>query len=134
MSDTITHIEVRGRHRLHRGWAMDYEADEFAVYARRGPYFDELAVLPSEQLAMIAADDHSKRLGVPWRDCIERHGVNRLPYDYCRCAGKDCDRKTECLRHTAMEDMGPRTPWTDRYCDEIGRESQGFIAVREDAK
>lgn len=56
--------------------------------------------------------------------------LNRLPYDRCRCTGKDCDRKAECLRHVAMDDMVTRTPWCERYC-EIGKESEGFILVRE---
>lgn len=55
---------------------------------------------------------------------------DRLPYDCCRCAGKDCDRKDECLRHVAMNDMGPRSPWCERYCD-LGKEAEGFILVRE---
>lgn len=58
--------------------------------------------------------------------------MTRLSYDYSRCAGQDCDRKTECLRFAALNDMGPRTPWTERYCEEIGRESEGFIAIREE--
>lgn len=59
--------------------------------------------------------------------------MNRLPHDCCRCTGKDCDRKAECLRHLAMQDMGPRTPWTERYCP-AGRESDGYLAAREEAQ
>lgn len=59
--------------------------------------------------------------------------INRLPLDCCRCEGKDCDRKAERLRYVALADMGPRTPIMARYCDEIGRESSGVIAVREEA-
>ena len=59
--------------------------------------------------------------------------MNRLPYDWCRCTGQDCDRKMECLRHFALQDMGPRTPWTERYCEDLGGNLQGFIAVREEA-
>lgn len=55
----------------------------------------------------------------------------RLLYDICRCQGQGCDRRAECLRHVALDDMGPQTPWTERYC-ELGRESEGFIAVREE--
>jgi len=55
--------------------------------------------------------------------------MNRLPLDYCRCQGRDCDREGECLRHVAMNDTGPQTPWTERYCEE-GREAEGFIAIR----
>lgn len=58
----------------------------------------------------------------------------RLGYDCCRCEGQDCDRKAECLRHAALADMGPMTPVKDRYCDEIGRESAGFIAIREEVR
>lgn len=58
----------------------------------------------------------------------------RLGYDCCRCEGKDCERKAECLRHAALQDMGPLTPVKARYCDEIGRESAGFIAIREEVK
>lgn len=56
----------------------------------------------------------------------------RLGYDCCRCEGQDCDRKSECLRHVAMSDMGPRTPWTDRYCPDTGTTAEGLIAVREE--
>lgn len=58
--------------------------------------------------------------------------INRLPFDWCRCAGTDCDRKRECLRHEQMSNMGLHTPWAERYCEEVGRESMGFIAIRED--
>lgn len=56
----------------------------------------------------------------------------RLGYDCCRCEGQDCDRKAECLRHAALADMGPRTPIMTRCC-EMGRESEAFIAIREEA-
>lgn len=59
--------------------------------------------------------------------------INRLPHDHCRCEGQDCDRKTECMRFVALDDMGPDTPWTERYCD-LGRESEGYIQVREERK
>lgn len=54
----------------------------------------------------------------------------RLGYDCCRCEGRDCDRKAECLRHAALSDMEAATPWTERYC-EFGREVEGFILDRE---
>lgn len=57
-----------------------------------------------------------------------------LHYDKCRCQGRDCDRKADCLRFAALDDMGPATPWTERYCHEIGRESEGFLAIREEVK
>ena len=57
---------------------------------------------------------------------------NHLPWYWWRCQGKDCDRKAECLRVEQMSNLGARTPWTDRYCPEIGRESYGFIAIREE--
>lgn len=58
--------------------------------------------------------------------------MNTLPHDVCRCQGRDCDRKTECLRFVALDDfVQGTTPWTERYCP-VGRESEGFIAVRED--
>lgn len=52
----------------------------------------------------------------------------KLPFDYCRCQGKDCDRKAECLRVEQMSNMGPRTPWTERYCPDFNT-SEGFIGV-----
>ena len=57
----------------------------------------------------------------------------KLPYEKCRCQGRDCDRKADCLRFAALDDMGPATPWTERYCD-MGREAEGFIRVREDVE
>lgn len=59
--------------------------------------------------------------------------LNRLPYDYCRCGGDDCDRKAQCLRVLELRNMGPRTPWTDRMC-EMGKEHEHFITIREEAK
>lgn len=56
--------------------------------------------------------------------------MNTLPYDYWRCTGKDCDRKAECLRVAAMQDMGPNTPWTERLCE--GNTAEHFIAIREE--
>lgn len=56
----------------------------------------------------------------------------RLPYDCCRCEGKNCDRRDHCLRYVALSDMGPRTPIMARCCSEIGRESEAFIAIREE--
>lgn len=58
--------------------------------------------------------------------------MNRLPYDNCRCQGEGCDLKATCLRHVALDDMGPATPWTERYCEEVGREAEGYIMVREE--
>lgn len=55
--------------------------------------------------------------------------MTHLPFDFCRCAGQNCDRRQACQRHVDMDHMGPRTPWTDRYCP-VGRESEGYIAVR----
>lgn len=52
-----------------------------------------------------------------------------LPYDYTRCAGQDCDRKDECLRHLSMADMGPQTGVVARYV-ELGREAECFIQSR----
>lgn len=56
----------------------------------------------------------------------------RLGYDCCRCEGKNCDRRDHCLRYVALADMGPRTPIMARCC-EMGRESEAFIAIREEA-
>ena len=57
--------------------------------------------------------------------------TNTLLYDYCRCAGNNCDRKAECLRHIAWKNMEPGKPWMERYC-ECGRESEGFILNKKD--
>lgn len=57
----------------------------------------------------------------------------RLPFDYSRCQGRDCDRKDDCLRHAALADMGPRTPINARLC-EIGHEAESFIAIREEVE
>lgn len=59
--------------------------------------------------------------------------MTRLAYDKCRCHGKGCDRKATCLRHAALDDMGPATPWTERLC-EPGKESEKYIMVREEVK
>lgn len=59
--------------------------------------------------------------------------MSRLPHDCCRCQGEGCDRKATCLRHVAMNDMGPATPWTERLC-EHGKESEKYIMVREEVK
>ncbi|WP_407280565.1 hypothetical protein U5817_09795 [Aromatoleum evansii] len=58
--------------------------------------------------------------------------MQTLPYDYCRCMGENCARKSECLRHAAVTDMDRNTPWAGRYCREVGRESEGFIAISEE--
>lgn len=58
--------------------------------------------------------------------------TNRLPPSYCRCAGENCSRKSACQRHAEMHDIEPGTPWAERYCEEVGRESEGFIAIREE--
>lgn len=52
-----------------------------------------------------------------------------LPYDYARYHGADCDRRGECLRNAALNDMGPLTTQTERMCD-IGREHEYFILIR----
>ena len=43
--------------------------------------------------------------------------MNTLPYDFCRCEGAGCESKTECMRHVALRDMGPRTPISPRMCE-----------------
>jgi hypothetical protein len=35
----------------------------------------------------------------------------RLPHDVARCQGQDCPKRTTCLRHLALNDVGPRTPF-----------------------
>jgi len=52
-----------------------------------------------------------------------------LPYDYSRCHGTDCERRYDCLRHHALNDMGPRTLAYERMCD-LGREHEYFIMIR----
>lgn len=42
--------------------------------------------------------------------------MDSLPLDYCRCEGAGCDRKESCLRHLALNDMGPRTPVSQYMC------------------
>lgn len=56
-----------------------------------------------------------------------------LPWDWCRCHGKDCDRKAECLRHEQLSNMGPRTPIMERICA-MGHEAESFVAIREEVK
>lgn len=60
--------------------------------------------------------------------------IARLPYDICRCKGSNCDRRAECLRFVAFEDVGPATPWTERYCPDTGTTSEGFILAREEVE
>ena len=46
---------------------------------------------------------------------------NTLPLDYCRCEGRDCSRRQDCLRHQQLSNMGPRTPWMPAcYVEEAG--------------
>jgi hypothetical protein len=40
----------------------------------------------------------------------------RLPHDVARCQGQDCPKRTTCLRHLALNDVGPRTPFYGRLC------------------
>lgn len=60
--------------------------------------------------------------------------MTRLAYDKCRCQGKDCERRSTCLRHAALDDMGPATPWTERFCPDTGTTAEGYIMVREEVK
>lgn len=53
--------------------------------------------------------------------------MTTLHYDYCRCAGTGCDRKAECLRVAAMQDMGPNTPKKERLCE--GNTAEAFISI-----
>jgi hypothetical protein len=39
-----------------------------------------------------------------------------LPYDIARCQGHDCPKRQTCLRHLALADVGPRTPFYGRLC------------------
>lgn len=55
--------------------------------------------------------------------------MDHLPYDYTRCAGQDCDRKGECMRHLSLANMGPSTSVIARYAD-LGREAECFIQTR----
>lgn len=55
---------------------------------------------------------------------------HRLPHDYCRCMGEDCDRKQECLRYLAKDDLGPWTPMANRLCRVERREYDHQIPVR----
>ena len=54
----------------------------------------------------------------------------RLPFDYARCHGQDCDRREECARHLALAQRGPRTIQYRRMSD-IGREAECFIAAEK---
>jgi hypothetical protein len=40
----------------------------------------------------------------------------RLPHDVARCQGQDCPKRTTCLRHLALNDVGPHTPFYGRLC------------------
>lgn len=40
----------------------------------------------------------------------------KLPNDYCRCQGEGCDRKEECVRYLAREQIGMWTPMANRLC------------------
>lgn len=51
----------------------------------------------------------------------------RLPYDSCRCKGQaqsvnpvlegyTCPIRSNCARYQALNDMGPRTPIIEFYC------------------
>lgn len=51
--------------------------------------------------------------------------MNRLPWDCCRCLGKDCERRKECLRHEQLSNMGPRTPVSENLC----LDWNNFIAI-----
>jgi hypothetical protein len=42
----------------------------------------------------------------------------RLPHDVARCQGQDCPKRTTCLRHLALNDVGPSTPFYGRLCGE----------------
>jgi hypothetical protein len=44
----------------------------------------------------------------------------RLPYDVARCHGQDCPKRTTCLRHLALNDVGPHTPFYGRLCGGAG--------------
>ena len=69
----------------------------------------------------------------PCGDCA-KYGCGArvsLPHDYTRCHGQYCDRRRECDRYLSIADMGSHTSQVERYC-EVGRESEGFIAVRDD--
>ena len=42
-----------------------------------------------------------------------------IPGDYCRCTGKDCERKETCARYIAWRDKiggEPRTPVSESLC------------------
>lgn len=53
--------------------------------------------------------------------------IVRLLWDVTRCAGTGCAKKADCLRVKELQNMGPRTPWTERYCTD----GAGFIPVKE---
>lgn len=41
-----------------------------------------------------------------------------LAWDMSRCRGLGCSVRSKCLRHTELNNMGPRTPVTDHLCSD----------------
>lgn len=50
----------------------------------------------------------------------------KLPYDYTRCLGKNCEKREKCARYVLRKDCGPRTQFMFRVCD-VGVGNSGFI-------
>ena len=64
--------------------------------------------------------------------------MSSLPFDVCRCLGRDCRERSDCLRFTDRDKVGLSTPfvYSMRPAESTGGEScSGKIeAIREPAK
>ena len=53
----------------------------------------------------------------------------RLLHDVARCQGHECPKRTTCLRHLALNDVGPRTPFYGRLCG--GEDWASYLQIEQ---